>query len=193
MAGFTVFLTPAFAAFVAQSSPAGNPAPALPPASEATFSWSGYFEALGVMLLLLGGLWLVTWAVRRYAKLPFLPAMGAFPKNGLRMETQLPLGPRRGLVVVRFLNERLLLGVTDQQIRLLRVLPLEDADDEPDEHPAPRPSRLKKMPDEPCSCNTPCEPGPASSVAGEDAKAFARLLEQATTDSPPSRPGAGLA
>ena len=35
------------------------------------------------------------------------------------MEAQLPLGPRKGLMVVRFLNKRLLLGVTEQQISLL--------------------------------------------------------------------------
>jgi Flagellar biogenesis protein len=35
------------------------------------------------------------------------------------MGAQLPLGPRKGLMVVRFLNKRLLLGVTEQQISLL--------------------------------------------------------------------------
>ena len=40
----------------------------------------------------------------------------------------MPLGPRKGLMVVRFLNRRLLLGVTDQQITLLTE---EDAHHEP--------------------------------------------------------------
>ena len=35
------------------------------------------------------------------------------------MEAQMPLGPKKGLMVVRFLNKRLLLGVTEHQISLI--------------------------------------------------------------------------
>lgn len=99
---------------------------------EPVFSWSGYFEAIGIMLLLLGCLWLILWIIRRYGKLNFLPAAGALPRDALRMEAQLPLGPRKGLVVVRFLNERLLLGVTEHHITLLaeRLLPEQPSTDE---------------------------------------------------------------
>ena len=56
---------------------------------------------------------------RWVGKFNFLPRPGALLRDALVMESQLPLGPRKGLMVVRFLNRRLLLGVTDQQITLL--------------------------------------------------------------------------
>lgn len=87
--------------------------------SQATFSWSGYLQALGVMCVLLGALWFAVWAIRRYGKFNFLPRPGSLPRNSLVMEAQMPLGPRKGLMVVRFMNRRLLLGVTEHQISLL--------------------------------------------------------------------------
>lgn len=89
------------------------------PAAENAFSWSGYFQAIGILCLLLAALWFAMWLVRRYGKFNFLPRPGALPRDALVMEAQLPIGPRKGLMVVRFLNRRLLLGVTDQQITLL--------------------------------------------------------------------------
>ena len=86
---------------------------------ESSFSWGGYAQAVGILFLLVALLWLVVWVVRRFGKFNFLPRPGALPKGALVMEAQLPLGPRKGLMVVRFLNRRLLLGVTDQQITLL--------------------------------------------------------------------------
>lgn len=94
----------------------------MPPGSaltESAFSWSGYIQALGVMCLLLAGLWFLVWAMRRYGKFNFLPKPGSLPKGSLQMEAQMPLGPRKGLMVVRFMDRRLLLGVTEQQISLL--------------------------------------------------------------------------
>ena len=84
-----------------------------------TFSWGGYIQALGILCLLLGGLWFAVWAIRKYGKFNFLPRPGSLPKDALVMEAQMPLGPKKGLMVVRFLNRRLLLGVTDHQISLL--------------------------------------------------------------------------
>lgn len=83
------------------------------------FTWSGYIQAIGILFLLLAGLWLGVWLIRRYGKFNFLPRPGALPRDALVMEAQMPLGPRKGLMVVRFLNRRLLLGVTDQHITLL--------------------------------------------------------------------------
>lgn len=84
------------------------------------FSWSGYIQAVGVLFLLVGLLWLALWAVRRHGGLfRAVPSAGGFSRDDLRLEAQLPIGPRKGLMVVRFLNKRLLLGVTDQQITLL--------------------------------------------------------------------------
>lgn len=83
------------------------------------FSWSGYIQAIGILCLLLALLWFVLWIVRKYGRFNFLPRPGSLPKDALVMEAQMPLGPRKGLVVVRFLNRRLLLGVTDNQVTFL--------------------------------------------------------------------------
>lgn len=87
--------------------------------AQGNFSWGGYIQALGILAVLMGALWFGVWALRKYGKFNFLPRPGALPKGSLVMEAQLPLGPRKGLMVVRFLNKRLLLGVTEQQISLL--------------------------------------------------------------------------
>lgn len=109
-------------------------AAAIGQAAAPAFTWGGYFQAIGYMILLLLLLWGVLWAIRRYGKFNCLPLPGAFPKDGLRMEAQLAFGPRRGLMVVRYLNRRLLLGVTDHQITLLKDTALEqrENEDEPD-------------------------------------------------------------
>ena len=86
---------------------------------QSSFSWSSYIQAVGILFLLVAVLWLAVWLARRFGKFNFLPRPGALPRDALVMEAQLPLGPRKGLMVVRFLNRRLLLGVTDQQITLL--------------------------------------------------------------------------
>jgi len=106
------------------------------------FSWSGYIQAVGVLFLLVGLLWLALWAVRRHGGLfRAVPGAGGFSRDDLRMEAQLPIGPRKGLMVVRFLNKRLLLGVTDQQITLLTEQDLDhehgsdDATSDPDRVP----------------------------------------------------------
>lgn len=87
--------------------------------SQAGFSWSGYIQALGIMCVLLALLWFAVWAIRRYGKFNFLPRPGSLPRDSLIMEAQMPLGPRKGLMVVRFMNRRLLLGVTEHQISLI--------------------------------------------------------------------------
>ena len=83
------------------------------------FSWGAYIQAIVVMGLLLGLLWLGLWLLRRSGKFRFLPQPGKLPKDALVLEHQLPLGPRKAVMVVRFLNRSLVLGVTDQQITLL--------------------------------------------------------------------------
>ncbi|MDR2745064.1 MAG: flagellar biosynthetic protein FliO [Desulfovibrio sp.] len=85
----------------------------------ASFSLAGYIQAIGVLFLILALLWGIVWLMRRYGRFNFLPRPGALPRDALVMEAQMPLGPRKGLMVVRFLNRRLLLGVTDRQITLL--------------------------------------------------------------------------
>lgn len=93
--------------------------PAAQQAAQNSFSWGGYFQALGFLCLLLGLLWFGVWLIRKYGRFNFLPKPGSLPRNSLVMETQMPLGPKKGLMVVRFFNRRLLLGVTENQISLL--------------------------------------------------------------------------
>lgn len=112
------------AAQAAASPPAGH----VSTLGQSSFSWGGYMQAVGILFLFLALLWLAVWLVRRYGRFNFLPRPGALPRGALVMEAQIPLGPRKGLMVVRFLNRRLLLGVTDQQITLLTE---EDAHHEP--------------------------------------------------------------
>ncbi len=87
--------------------------------AQSAFSWGGYFQALGILCILLALLWFAVWCIRRYGKFNFIPRPGALPKDALIMEAQMPLGPKKGLMVVRFLNRRLLLGVTEHQISLI--------------------------------------------------------------------------
>ncbi len=100
-------------------------APPLP--SDASFTWGGYFQSIGILMILLAALWVVVWFLRKYGRFNFIPRPGSFPHDGLRLEAQLPLGPKKGLAVVRFLNKRLLVGITDQQITLLQEV--KDNDD----------------------------------------------------------------
>ncbi len=104
----------------AKISPTGTPSSlASSGLGQPAFNWSGYIQAIGILCILLAALWLLVWLVRRYGKFNFLPRPGGLPRDALIMEAQLPLGPRKGLMVVRFLNKRLLLGVTEHQITLL--------------------------------------------------------------------------
>ncbi|MDR2573508.1 MAG: flagellar biosynthetic protein FliO [Desulfovibrio sp.] len=86
---------------------------------QTVFSMSGYIQGIGVLFLILALLWGFVWLMRRYGRFNFLPRPGDLPRDALVMEAQMPLGPRKGLMVVRFLNRRLLLGVTDRHITLL--------------------------------------------------------------------------
>ena len=80
-----------------------------------TFSMGGYVKALGILCLAVAALWLGLRLVRHFGK-SFGPLRAGLERDALRIEGQLPLGPRRGLMVVRFKNERLLLGVTEHHI-----------------------------------------------------------------------------
>lgn len=92
--------------------------------------WGNYFQAIGFLLLILGGLYMGIWALKRFGKLNALG--GRLSRHGVAVEGQFHLGPKKSLVVVRFLNKRLLLGVTDHQINLLTEMEAEhDPTNEP--------------------------------------------------------------
>lgn len=84
-----------------------------------SFSWGSYFQAIGIMLFLLLIFWYVLKIVKKVGNGRFLPNQKLLPKDSMYLEGQLPLGPGKTLVVVRVLNERLVLGITEKNINLL--------------------------------------------------------------------------
>ncbi|MFV0421014.1 flagellar biosynthetic protein FliO [Oleidesulfovibrio sp.] len=88
-------------------------------AGGASFDWTGYIQAIGMLCLLLAALYGILWAVRRFG----LAGRGkSFRPGDMHVEGQLMLGPKRSVMVVRILNRRLVLGVTDHNINLLTEL-----------------------------------------------------------------------
>ncbi len=88
---------------------------------DSVISWSGYFEALAVLCFVLALLWAVLWLVRKRGG----TLLGGSSPT-MRIESRLALGPKKWIIVARFLDRRLVLGVTDQQITLLTEMPLEE-------------------------------------------------------------------
>lgn len=80
------------------------------------YGWAGYFQSLGVIFLLLGLIALALYLLKRFGP---RSGMGLFKRGELQLEGQLAIGPKKSVVVVRFLNKRLVLGVTEAQINLL--------------------------------------------------------------------------
>ena len=69
------------------------------------------------LLLLLGVIFAAFYVLRRFGPRLGLPL--ARKNTGLTFEGQLSLGPKRSVVLVRFLNKVMVLGVTEQSINLL--------------------------------------------------------------------------
>ena len=68
------------------------------------------------LLLILGLIFLALALLKRFGLAARLQGRGA---GALRIEERVALGPRKQLVVVRFLNKLLVLGVTDNGINLI--------------------------------------------------------------------------
>ncbi|CAK7042309.1 MAG: hypothetical protein DELT_02878 [Desulfovibrio sp.] len=81
-------------------------------------SWASYFQALAILFLIVALLAVLLWFLKRKGGIKLLTKQG-----DLALESRLSLGPKKSLVVVRFLNKKVLLGVTDQQITMLTELP----------------------------------------------------------------------
>ena len=94
----------------------------------ADFGWGSYFQAVGVIFFLLAALAVGIFLLRRFGSRTGLPG---FKRGNLQIDSQLSIGPKKSVVVVRFLNKRLVLGVTDTNINLLTEV---EADHEPAEH-----------------------------------------------------------
>ncbi|MDL2279377.1 flagellar biosynthetic protein FliO [Desulfovibrio sp. OttesenSCG-928-G11] len=97
-----------------QGSPDQNAATAALP--DLNIAWGGYFQALGLLCLLLAVLWALLYFFKRRG------GLGGFMLSGspvLRIESRLALGPKKWIIVTRYLDRRLVIGVTDQTISLL--------------------------------------------------------------------------
>lgn len=93
-----------------------DPTPAPLPATDYGLASTALHMALA-LLAILAVIFAAYWLLRRYG-----PKLGIGPagRGGmLRLMAHLSLGPRKSVIVVRFLNKDLVLGVTDQSITLL--------------------------------------------------------------------------
>ncbi len=79
-------------------------------------SWGQYFEAIAILCFVIATLWLVLWLIKRRS-----PHFGG-GSAAMRIESRLALGPKKWVVITRYMDKRLVLGVTDQQINLLTTL-----------------------------------------------------------------------
>ncbi len=96
------------------------------------FSWGSYMSSLGLIMLMLFFLYAILWFMRKYGKGNFVPKTSNFTRSDLRLEAQLPLGSKKTLYVVKYLNKRLLIGASDTSVTLLSedyVFPNEEAEE----------------------------------------------------------------
>ena len=77
---------------------------------------------VGGLFLLLGLLYLAFYLIKRFGPRMGLPTLNS---RDLSLHAQLALGPKRNVVVVRFLNKYLVLGVTETQINKLTEMEAE--------------------------------------------------------------------
>lgn len=84
-----------------------------------SFGWGNYFQGLGIMLLLLFVFWYILKLMRKYGNGRFLPNQKLLPRDSMYLEGQLPLGQGKSILIVKVLDERLVLGVTEKNINLL--------------------------------------------------------------------------
>ncbi|MDR3176266.1 MAG: flagellar biosynthetic protein FliO [Desulfovibrio sp.] len=113
--------------------------PSLPPPAgqipDVSLSWSGYFEALALLCLLVALLWGLLWFIRKRG---MAPGLFASQGNMLRVENRLPLGPKKWILAIRCLDRHLIVGVTERNISLLTEIFREEAEaNRPDEADEP--------------------------------------------------------
>lgn len=116
-----ILVTAAHAAIDSSADIVNGTSPAVPE----VVGWGSYAQAIGILLLLLGVLYGMLWFVKKIGmNKGFKGKKGSKPT--LDVEERFHIAPKKQLVVVRFLNKRLLLGVTDHQINLLSETEAED-------------------------------------------------------------------
>jgi flagellar protein FliO/FliZ len=126
------------------ADPAAVPS-ALPAAGAADFGLAGtaVHMALALLFILLL-IFAAYWLLRRFG-----PKIGLGPagRGGmLRLMAHLSLGPRKSIVVVRFLHKDLVLGVTDQSITLLTEEMADDDHDSPNGFAAALAAKTRSAP-----------------------------------------------
>lgn len=94
-----------------------NATASLPPIPE--LGMGSLLHTAGALLLVLLVLWAALWMLRRFG--PF-STRRVLAKGGPLLRERLMLGNRQSVVVVEVQGRRLLLGVTEQEIRLLTEL-----------------------------------------------------------------------
>lgn len=79
---------------------------------------------LGSLVLVIGLILLLAWLLKRMK----VPALGQ--QKGLRIVSQLPVGPKERIAVVQVGDEQILVGITSQSIQTLSKLetPLKEQD-----------------------------------------------------------------
>lgn len=150
--------------------PSGSLLSALP---DVNLSWSGYFEALAILCFVLALLWGALWLMKRARSGSGFLASSA---PGMRIESRLALGPKKWILVVRYLDRRLLVGVTEQTISLLTDMPVEE--EAAAAAPPPR-ARIKKPEGKPLTLFSKGDPAPSKEDFGD---AFANLLKNGPQD-----------
>ncbi len=89
---------------------------AAPPLADYGLAGTAVHMAVALLAILLF-IFAAYWLLRRYGSKFGLGPVG---RGGLlRLESSLSLGPRKNIIVVRFMHKHLVLGVTDQTITLL--------------------------------------------------------------------------
>jgi len=84
-----------------------------------------YLKVIGLLLILLAILIGILFAIKK-----FTPAgLSNFKQNQLKVLGSLNLGPKKSIVVVRFLNSLLVIGITESNITLLKEVELDHAQD----------------------------------------------------------------
>jgi len=103
-----------------------NAAPAAPFGPDATSLGVSAIKMAGALFVVLAILFLVYYLLKRYGS---RTGLGSFARGDIKYVGQFSLGSKKSVVVVRFLNKLLVLGVTENQINLLTEM---EAEHEPD-------------------------------------------------------------
>lgn len=92
-----------------------------------TLNMANYIEAIGMLFGLLALIFLGFYLLKKFSSRTMF---GGTRQHQLTIESTLGLGPRKHVTVVRFLNKRMVLGVTDSSITCLHI---QEDDDHADE------------------------------------------------------------